>query len=51
MGGCAVTRDPVAWLVMVNGRRVVFVDRVRAEEYAAQHHGTVHALYLGEESR
>lgn len=46
-GAAAVT--PAAWLVIAaDGFRAVFLERVRAEQWAARCHGTVHALVLAE---
>lgn len=39
---------PEAWLVIAkDGFRSVFLDKARADKYAAACHGTVHPLYLG----
>ena len=38
---------PTAWIVISHdGFKAVFLELVRAEQYAACCHGTVHALYL-----
>lgn len=45
----AQAASPVAWLVIAaDGFRAVFLERVRAEAWAARCHGTVHALVRAE---
>lgn len=40
---------PDAWLVIgADGFRAVFLERVRAEAWAARCHGTLHALVLAQ---
>ena len=39
----------VAWIVIdAKGHRAVFLDRPRADEYAARVHGVVRALYMAD---
>lgn len=42
-----MSKQAVAWMVIDSlGKRAVFIDQARAEQYAAIRAGVVHPLYL-----